>query len=454
MIIGLGGLLLTALPMHAQTEVSATDSAQDLPSAEETQINQTPDELRKQWLQAEAAGKDTEARKWNSLYVNRLEQLAGQGDVSAMVNLGKFFTMGSVSFPRNEETAHHWFLKAAEAGDLNSCYHLASMYQRGLGCAADEKAAHEWYRTALAGYVREADKGNPEAAFWVGIMCEKGLGTEKDRKSALHWLGVASDGNYADAQYLLGIILKEEHQEEASRQRLLQAANQGHPGAMLEVATDASREGASEDDSKLARHWFTQLAEKKNAYAIRRLADMLAQGQGGEVDLPQARAYYIQAASYGDPEAAKSAALMLESGEGGAVDVDQARRILTASADQFQSVQGQYELGQFEARFGNDETALHWVKLAAEAGYVPAMTQMGVWHVMPFSPTSWNPVAAWKWWDYASSRGDTLARTYSAWLVWGGGGLLLVIIIAFLLWMNRFVNKRFAAEDAQEKLSK
>lgn len=44
--------------------------------------------------------------------------------------------------------AHRWYLEAAKAGDVGAQYLVASMFETGLGVAADERLARYWYDAA------------------------------------------------------------------------------------------------------------------------------------------------------------------------------------------------------------------------------------------------------------------------------------------------------------------
>lgn len=53
----------------------------------------------------------------------------------------------------NDEEAANWFKKAAELGEPDSMFHLAWMYQEGIGVEKDMDLATEYlYKSAEAGW--------------------------------------------------------------------------------------------------------------------------------------------------------------------------------------------------------------------------------------------------------------------------------------------------------------
>ena len=57
----------------------------------------------------------------------------------------------------DSEQAFQWFLRAAEAGNLQSCYNVGLMYHTGEGIKKNKKEAKRWLTLA-------ADNGHPAAA--------------------------------------------------------------------------------------------------------------------------------------------------------------------------------------------------------------------------------------------------------------------------------------------------
>jgi TPR repeat protein len=72
------------------------------------------------------------------------------------------------------------FRAAAEAGDANSQFNLALMYEQGIGVGKDEKEAVAWYRKSAA-------QGNSNAQYNLAVLYENGRGTAVDFAGAHQW---------------------------------------------------------------------------------------------------------------------------------------------------------------------------------------------------------------------------------------------------------------------------
>ncbi len=72
------------------------------------------------------------------------------------------------------------FRQAAEAGDANSQFNLALMYEQGIGVGKDEKAAVTWYR-------KSAEQGNSNAQYNLAVLYENGRGTAVNFAEANQW---------------------------------------------------------------------------------------------------------------------------------------------------------------------------------------------------------------------------------------------------------------------------
>ncbi len=444
-LAGVEGLSLAALPVFSE-EVPRQDA---VASAEAS----SPASLHEAWMKAVAEERDQDARNLSAQYVHALTQQANRGNTDAMVELGKFFSAGSPAYPRNLEEARSWFEKAAQLGHADSQYHLAFMYQHGQGGEKDEAKAMQWFFESRKNMEVRASQGDAEGAFWVGMMYFKGEGTQEDKKLAFDWMIKAADMGSKVAPSLLAYMYRDglgtDRSPESAFKWFLKSAEQGRPDAMMETALAYKNGIGVESNLEQARHWFSRAAELKNPYALRELASLLKSGEGGEKNLPQARAYFIQAASYGEPWSAVEASRMIleEDNDVSDDDVKQARALLFTAADRFRSPLGQHELGLFDWTHGDKESGVYWTRMAATAGYAPAMERMGKLSLIPFSGVTWNPVAAWQWWDAAAKSGNTDARAQANWLLWGGGAFLLIAITSFLLWVNRWINRKWAAEE-------
>lgn len=72
------------------------------------------------------------------------------------------------------------FRESAEAGDANSQFNLALMYEQGIGLSKDDAQAFAWYR-------KSAEQGNSNAQYNLAVLYENSRGTAVDFAEANNW---------------------------------------------------------------------------------------------------------------------------------------------------------------------------------------------------------------------------------------------------------------------------
>lgn len=136
---------------------------------------------------------DTAAAEW-------FQRAAQQGNADAQFRLASLYESSQLT--QNYPQATLWYHKAAQQGSANAQVRLGHIYSRGLGLKQDYNEAILWYGKA-------ALQGNAEAQHSLGVMYTLGKGLPKNSQLAIGWLTKAAAQNYADAQLLLGSIYEE-----------------------------------------------------------------------------------------------------------------------------------------------------------------------------------------------------------------------------------------------------
>ncbi|WP_162913370.1 tetratricopeptide repeat protein [Rhodospirillaceae bacterium SYSU D60014] len=109
---------------------------------------------------------------------------------------------GKAAYRRGEYSAALGaLLPAAEAGDRDAQYCVATLYRDGKGTPQDEDRAIHWYRKA-------AERGHAEAQFELGRAYDEGTVVPQDDVEAARWYEQAARHGHAKAQYLLGLMHK------------------------------------------------------------------------------------------------------------------------------------------------------------------------------------------------------------------------------------------------------
>lgn len=127
---------------------------------------------------------------------------AAQGNVAAMIWLGRAYEVGRYGVTTDLSQAMDWYIKAASTGEVSQQYAVGDMYAQGKIAPLNLEEAAKWYAMA-------AHKGFPMALSKMGDLYAKGLGVPKDRALAIEWYLKAIDSDSIDAQRGLADLLGE-----------------------------------------------------------------------------------------------------------------------------------------------------------------------------------------------------------------------------------------------------
>ncbi len=108
--------------------------------------------------------------------IKELEELAGNGDVGAIYELGKAYYNGTgvgVDF----EKARNYFEVAAERGSQISNYYLGKIYYNGKGVQTNHLKAKEYFE-------KSSSADNVFSTYYLGKLYYWGDGVEKDYNKA------------------------------------------------------------------------------------------------------------------------------------------------------------------------------------------------------------------------------------------------------------------------------
>jgi len=110
------------------------------------------------------------------------------------------FEKGIAAYEANNlPLAYKEFREAADAGEADSQFNVALMFEKGIGVGKDEKQAVVWYR-------KSALQGNAAAQYNLAVMYENGRGTAADFAKAHEWYRKASVQGDALAIGNLGML--------------------------------------------------------------------------------------------------------------------------------------------------------------------------------------------------------------------------------------------------------
>ncbi|QWD95415.1 sel1 repeat family protein [Polynucleobacter sp. MG-Unter2-18] len=200
--------------------------------------------------------------------IELLKKAAEMGEPSAQAVMGIFISGGVHGFTQDQTEALHWFMKAAQGGSAHGQLRLADAYIAGELIQPNYEKAFEYYKKAadqdmLAACERlgifyqtdayneknaaEAFKwnmkgatlGSPKCAYFAGAALLFGDGVELNYEHARTVLEVAAESDYADAQYLYGMMLDRalggDRDQLKAIEWLGKSADQGNEKALAEL---------------------------------------------------------------------------------------------------------------------------------------------------------------------------------------------------------------------------
>ena len=291
------------------------------------------------------------------------------------------FTSSETAQQVDVETALHWALRAAEAGDAKAQAMAGYIYASAPPPLRDAARAEHWYKLAAAqdvpqahlglginllfnatadeptfaglAHIRKAAEANlPDALYYMAVIYERGIGVLPDQQQAAEFYGKAAEGgvNNARAKYGLmlfnGICVKQNKLE--GETWLRRAALGGDGEAAILVANIYVRgEGNMPPAFAEAAQWFRLAAEAGNKDAARSLAVMHLTGAGMPRDADEAASWFRKAAEAGDAMAQSDLAELMR-------------------------------LGRTNPRFTEPAPVHDWFEKAAEAGDAVAAYNFGV----------------------------------------------------------------------------
>ena len=112
----------------------------------------------------------------NENNIEELENLANNGDVGAMYEVGRIFFVGN-GVPVNYGKAKYYLEAASERGSQKANYYLGKMYYNGLGVGTDHGKAKYYFE-------KSSESENVFSTYYLGKIYFWGDGVEKNYEKA------------------------------------------------------------------------------------------------------------------------------------------------------------------------------------------------------------------------------------------------------------------------------
>ena len=247
--------------------------------------------------------------------VDILFKRIAEGHVDALTKLGQKYLYGHI-VEKDPPKAMRYFVKAAEKGDAEAAFLIATCYESANGVSGDKLRAFEWFEKAAElgnviasrkisepEYIKikitknMVDKGKPEGVFKVAYDYFCGENGEVDYKRAFELFLLAADKKYPLAMYYCGKCYECGLGTEADITKA------------VEYYAEAANRNIKEAKKKMKDRVYSELYElisksrKNDKVALRKLADKYYYGDIVERNVPVALELMSRAAEKNDQQA-------------------------------------------------------------------------------------------------------------------------------------------------------
>ena len=231
--------------------------------------------------------------------ITLLEACAKSSNNKARFELAKLYYFGK-HVKEDYKRAFSLFLFAAERGHKSSQDYVGDCYYYGRGVQEDNLKAVEWYTKAY-------EQGDVHAASQLGRIYYSGQGVEADKDKSFYYFKYAADRGNTYSQYFLHyfyLIDGKFKDYEKGLEYLFMAAEGDYTEAqvLLGKLYMHGDYGLEESEEK-SYQWFLRAANLKNAEAERIVGDMYTHDYYVEQDPHKSLEWLEKAVAHGDEKA-------------------------------------------------------------------------------------------------------------------------------------------------------
>lgn len=274
--------------------------------------------------------------------------------------------------------AEHLYVSAAQ--DFRSALELAPdnatvlaelghLYAEGLGVAKDPAHAFRLFQKAARG-------GSDAAKFYVGYALLTGTGTPADVTKARYWLREAAGAGHVEALTQLARSFRAPYAEQPDPPQALalyqEAVEKGSVDALVALGYMYLGSETGATDPAKALDYFTQAAKQGAPAAQTALGFLYLTGTGVTRNYATARRWFERAVAVEHPSAYAGLAHLYAGGLGVAADPKRAKELYLQGATHG-DVSAQLRFAYLELQQptteARTESALHWLRAAAEQGH-------------------------------------------------------------------------------------
>jgi TPR repeat protein len=322
------------------------------------------------------------------------------GNVQAQYKIGAFSYYGQI-VRKDLSTARTWLARAAEQGH-NGAEKLLALIDAQENAKRNEKSAIQTLTSA-------ANNGDADAQYKLASVYLNGNnGFEADREQALKWFRAAAAQNHAEAQFQTGMMNfnPESLENESAERWLVNAAENDHTEAAYFLGSLYNAQG----EFTKAAIWLDKAVEKEHTNALDLLVSLYLEGRIENVETAQAISWLEKASRRGYIEAQYQLGIhYLKDSEQNA---NRAFEWIQKAA-RSDHVSAQYRLGvMYEHGVGvrrHYVRAANWYKKAAEQNQVDAQFALAEMYRQGLGLPKIKSKAK-KWYEAAAAQGHMKAK--------------------------------------------
>ncbi len=343
--------------------------------------------------------------------IDMYKRAAALGNEVAQYELGKDYMLGFIGLPVDGKEAVKYLTQASAKKVLAADVMLGEIYEEGKpGVPVNLAEALKWYQGA-------ANQDAFEAQYRLGLMYLDGRGVKKDAVEGARWIQRSANNEYGMAKEKLVQILKADPTlnprlaaaSSPDFAALLAKAEKGDAQAQFEVgqAYLGGKGSPLLRDEAASLQWLRKSAAQNYAPAIFWVGLAYQDGNGVKMDDVEAAKWLRRAADLKLAGAQYALGWYYAGGRGMERNMDEAMKLFRAAAEQGDMNAAQ-SLGHFYYDGLDDKNLVEaekWSQKAADAGNVPAMTDLGL---VLIDKKDFD--GARKWLGQASAKGDEAAK--------------------------------------------
>ena len=169
-------------------------------------------------------------------------------------------------------------MRHSATSDSTVLFDIANCFEHGKGAIVDKAESAVWYQQA-------ADNGNIDAAFQLATLLHYGDGLPKDPKRAKQLYTIAAEAKHVESMYRLGLLfieatIRNNQSTQIAIDWFEKAATFNHAPSMYQLGRLYDKGGTAAQSYEIAAGWYQRAADIGDPDAMFMLGIMYQDGRG------------------------------------------------------------------------------------------------------------------------------------------------------------------------------